>query len=356
VFKSINYGEDFTIVEDVLQTGKEPGLMDCEFFNIMLRGFQYTNDCYLTYLIEKTIDEEYVFGQVSGVFPDVYRGGLPGEVYVSSWFPDKTYKVSFSADTGHTFRHVYIFEEPYNEISRPFFISDREPGVFYIIRRYRVEDSNPYGWHSKICIDYYRDYGETFVDTYCHNLHKNYGKSCEPINDLASEKLENNTIYLSWTEPESSLPVGEYRIYRNDEFLLATTNTTFLDENLPVGEYDYYVVALYEMGCVADSSNHVKIEIKVGISEMDKFDAIKLFPNPTTGELRMENGKLKIENVEILDVYGRKVGGKFPSNTLEGWQPQDDGVVIDLTVLQPGIYFVKITTEKGTIIQKIIKY
>ena len=45
------------------------------------------------------------------------------------------------------------------------------------------------------------------------------------------------------------------------------TTTSFLDENLPVGEYEYYVVAHYEMGCVADSSNHVKVEIEVGIKE-----------------------------------------------------------------------------------------
>ena len=30
-------------------------------------------------------------------------------------------------------------------------------------------------------------------------------------------------------------------------------------------------------------------------------------PNPTTGELKIENGELKIENVEVFDVYGRKL-------------------------------------------------
>jgi len=59
--------------------------------------------------------------------------------------------------------------------------------------------------------------------------------------------------------------------------------------------------------------------------------------------------------VEVFDVYGRKVGGKFPSNVLEGWQPQADGVVIDLTVLQPGVYFVRIQTEHGVVMKKVVK-
>ena len=82
------------------------------------------------------------------------------------------------------------------------------------------------GDHTKICIDYYRDYGETLVATYCHDLHKNYGKTCEAVNDLVSEKINEQSILLTWTEPESSLPVIEYQIYRNEEFLTSITTTS----------------------------------------------------------------------------------------------------------------------------------
>jgi len=82
---------------------------------------------------------------------------------------------------------------------------------------------------------------------------------------------------------------------------------------------------------------------------------LSLFPNPTTGELTINNGELTINNVEIFDVFGRKVGGKFPSNVLEGWTAKPDGVVIDLTVLHPGVYFVKITTEAGQVVKKVVK-
>jgi len=64
---------------------------------------------------------------------------------------------------------------------------------------------------------------------------------------------------------------------------------------------------------------------------------------------------LTIYDVVIYDIYGRKVGSKFPSNALEGWQPQADGVVINITHLSKGVYFLKITTEKGIVMQKVIK-
>jgi hypothetical protein len=86
-------------------------------------------------------------------------------------------------------------------------MSDREPGVFYIIKRYEVEDFNPWGHHTKVCIEYYRDYGETLVATYCHDLTKDYGNTCKAVTNLTSEKCNENCILLTWSEPESGLPV-----------------------------------------------------------------------------------------------------------------------------------------------------
>jgi len=94
-----------------------------------------------------------------------------------------------------------------------------------------------------------------------------------------------------------------------------------------------------------------------------KLDNFEFYPNPTNGELRVKSEELKVNGVEIFDVSGRK----FPSNSLEGWtrsgrggkegwQPQADGVVIDISHLQSGIYFVIVTTEKGIITKKVVKY
>ena len=109
-----------------------------------------------------------------------------------------------------------------------------------------------------------------------------------------------------------------------------------------------------------EGSEDERINLRESVSSVSSvclknLENITLVPNPTTGELKIENGELKINNVEVFDVYGRKVGAEFPSNSLEGWQPQADGVVFNISHLNSGIYFVKITTEAGEIVKKVIK-
>jgi len=72
---------------------------------------------------------------------------------------------------------------------------------------------------------------------------------------------------------------------------------------------------------------------------------IRVFPNPTTGQLTMDNGQLKINKVELFDICGRKVL-EPPLTVLHSY---------NLTVLQPGIYFVKIETDLGVVFKKVIK-
>ena len=51
--------------------------------------------------------------------------------------------------------------------------------------------------------------------------------------------------------------------------------------------------------------------------------------------------------IEIYDVYGRRQVTETPSH--------QGNVVIDVENLKSGIYFVKINTEKGNIVKRIIK-
>jgi hypothetical protein len=347
-FKSTDYGETFLNVDGGIGAQGEFGWEDEEILAVGSAS-AYHGVLYHTYDLFKTytqipIDSQYVY-----VNPDVYRGGLPCEVYVSSRFPDWTYKVSFSADTGHTFRHVFISESYNPDAIPPMFMSDREPGVFYIIWCYIVEDPNPWGEHLKLCVEYYRDYGETLVATYCHDLYKNYGKSCESVNDLVAEKHNNNSILLTWSEPESSLPVEGYQVFRNEQLIneQLIINSSYLDENLLVGEYEYYVITYYEMGCISDSSNHVEETIEVGVKEVKELEGVNLFPNPTTGEIYVTCHASRVTNIEVFDVYGRKCHASRVTCHKNN---------IDISHLHAGLYFIKITTEKGNITKKIIKY
>jgi len=359
-YKSENFGYDFYKME-IGHSGGEPGLMNEEVFSTNYDDYYnfkllHTYNLFISYT-ETPIDSPYIFRQTYARFPDLYRGGKEGEIYVDSFFPWNFYKVSFSDDFGHTFRHVYITDSYVPQSLNIFssnqllFMSDREPGVFYILHLNQFADINPYGWHLKLCVDYYRDYGETLVDTYCHDVTKDYvNETCEAINDLSSGKPSENSVLLTWSEPEEDLEIEGYCIYRNNVKLTNNliTNTSYLDKNLLHGNYEYYVVAYYANGCVSYPSNRVEETIVLGMMEVEHVCEIVLFPNPTTGQLRITNFKLQIENVEIIDVYGRKM----LAHKIES----EKQIEIDISHLQTGIYIVKVLTEKGITIKKTIKY
>ena len=107
----------------------------------------------------------------------------------------------------------------------------------------------------------------------------------------------------------------------------------------------------------------------VGISELVQNVNIQLFPNPTTGELTITNrspvrGKLsaanyelQITNVEIFDIYGKQLSSSTPFNfpARGGDLTSSSHHKIDISHLSAGVYFVKIYTEKGEVVRKVVK-
>ena len=97
----------------------------------------------------------------------------------------------------------------------------------------------------------------------------------------------------------------------------------------------------------------------VKVKELE--NRIEISPNPTKGELRITSGQVnewtsgQINKVEVFDVSGRKVATKFPSNELDGGQPQAGGVVLNISHLPSGVYFLQIKTDQGIVTKKVVK-
>jgi hypothetical protein len=79
-----------------------------------------------------------------------------------------------------------------------------------------------------------------------------------------------------------------------------------------------------------------------------KLENITLYPNPTTGELIIVNGELKVDKIAVHDIVGKIVSSHQFTNSAAHQK-------IDISNLNSGIYFVKITTEAGETVRKVVK-
>ena len=87
-------------------------------------------------------------------------------------------------------------------------------------------------------------------------------------------------------------------------------------------------------------------EEKVRVEELGiRNDELWVYPNPTKGELIINNEQLIMNNVEIYDVMGRMVKTRFIASL------QDGTTTIDLSNLPSGIYFIRIAGKTAKIVK-----
>ncbi len=183
-FKSIDYAQSFELLPiTVLCPFTEVGFFEPEFYGIygeagIYFNFVHTIDYGQTYS-EIPIDSTVAFWSISGQYPQLSRGTEPGEIYLTSWWPDYHYKIFHSTDTGYIWTEK--FESDYIDLYfwRVHYTAGREPGSFYVLRS-RI---NPAGDHVWLYIDYSSDYGETFT-TYFHDIDST-------ITNVNSFKIDN---------------------------------------------------------------------------------------------------------------------------------------------------------------------
>jgi hypothetical protein len=125
------------------------------------------------------------------------------------------------------------------------------------------------------------------------------------------------------------------------------TETDILFENpieMPSGTTVLKAKA-YKTGLEPSEVTTATYFLYIGVEEWGA--QITIFPNPTTGELRIMNYELRITNIEIYDIYGRNLTPHTAYHT-----PQ---TVINVAHFPAGIYFVKIKTEAGEMVKKVVK-
>lgn len=135
----------------------------------------------------------------------------------------------------------------------------------------------------------------------------------------------NDTLYIALGDgnpdfPEQLIPVSIH----ND--------TAFVGTGIPFPEIDNYDLA----GC------HCENDMVNSVREIRDTDGIEIFPNPTTDHVYIHSDE-EVLFVEVYNVAGRLINQVKKND------------VLSLTKEFNGIYILKIYTEKGIFIEKVIK-
>ena len=172
--------------------------------------------------------------------------------------------------------------------------------------------------------------------------------TCHAPANLTVADITMNSANLSWTqqgEPDS------WNVYfRKGTDAWTTVNTTTpspyaLTDLMPESNYEAYVVAVCD-DTVSAASNTITFSTLPDAIEDYVLSQTKLYPNPTSSSVTIVNDNCMIEKVEVYDVYGQ---------TLRVQQVSSNSVVLPADELAAGMYFVRIITDKGTVVKPFTK-
>lgn len=85
----------------------------------------------------------------------------------------------------------------------------------------------------------------------------------------------------------------------------------------------------------------IAFQSTLGVNEFDLSDKINIYPNPTSDVINIQS-QLTIDRVELYDVIGKKA--------LVSKQTQN----ISTNHLQTGVYFLKVTTNEGELVKRVV--
>ena len=153
--------------------------------------------------------------------------------------------------------------------------------------------------------------------------------------------LSDGSVILQW---EQAIMAESYNIYRNGELIAQNvTETTFTDNTVAALEACRYMVTGATAFMESNPSNEVVIDwtalVEEGISE-----SLLLYPNPTSGIVKVNAESL--QQIILFDLTGREVMRK---------ESHESQTSVDLSALPQGTYIMKVVTDNGSCVKRVIK-
>ena len=168
---------------------------------------------------------------------------------------------------------------------------------------------------------------------------------CEPVKSINAD-VNKDIVIITWTAPDQE--IVKYEIYRDTKYVGETDGLSFVDTEIEHNRafaYTYSVRPVYEDCDGAFRS--VTAKWGVNVNEYSHDTNVTVYPNPTNDKIYIVT-EAEIEEVVVYTITGVIVGQQSTDN-------RQQTLSIDLSELNTGIYFIKINTEEGNIVKRIIK-
>ncbi|MCL2064009.1 MAG: S8 family serine peptidase [Candidatus Cloacimonetes bacterium] len=187
------------------------------------------------------------------------------------------------------------------------------------------------------------------MDSAIHDTNANLEMSQERLNSRQNQEIKKRN------------PIG-FNVYRNENLVSATvvTETTFTENNVPVGTHIYSVEAVYQTGI----STPISVEIEIDDSSDNdenlpvlKTELIGNFPNPFNPETTIVF-TLALDtnvNIDIFNIRGQKILNLIDSKLKSGkhsivWNGRDEKGV----ELGSGMYLYVFKTDEFSQIKRML--
>ena len=163
-----------------------------------------------------------------------------------------------------------------------------------------------------------------------------------PKNLAVTDNTSN--IVVSWDAVENAT---SYEVFRNGKFLANAVTTSYTDGDFLKGDE-----CCYQVKTVFENNNKSALTKEICVTATGDMveelnSRLEIYPNPVNDKLYIET-EAEINDVVIYDVYGR-------AQNLRISKSQNLKISINVSGLNAGIYFVKINTNEGNIVKRIIK-
>jgi len=189
------------------------------------------------------------------------------------------------------------------------------------------------------------------------NIFSNKTDEIAPVSQVVSANYLPDTheieVTFSGTDPGGA-GIKSYDLYvstNGSEFVRAVKNisgNTFGYPPSGEGTYSFYSIATDSLSYRENAKSAGEASLEYTGIKTVKIDALQIYPNPVKEELFIKS-ELPVKKIELLDLTGRTV------ETCHAASLPNSATTINLSALPQGVYMLKIYTDSGVAVTKVVK-